>query len=114
MIKRKKYGGKRMTANLRQRRAEIDEIDQQLLHLLNRRARLAEEIGQLKRTHNLPVVDGNREALVLQRVRHQNQGPLDTRGVATIFRRIIRESRRLQGSPATRDFGVAGAEEPRA
>ena len=103
-----------MTANLRQWRAEIDVIDQQLLQLLNRRARLSEEIGQLKRAHNLPVVDGNREAQVLQRLRQQNQGPLDTRGVATIFRRIIRESRRLQGSPANRDPGIAGTEEPRA
>ncbi len=48
-----------MTETLRQRRAEIDEIDQQLLQLLNRRARLAEEIGQLKRAHNMPVADGN-------------------------------------------------------
>jgi len=103
-----------MTANLWQRRAEIDEIDQQLLQLLNRRARLAEEIGQLKRAHNLPVIDGNREARVLQRLRQQNQGPLDTRGVATIFRRIIRESRRLQGHPADRDFRSAGSEESRA
>lgn len=85
-----------MTATLRQRRAEIDEIDEKLLQLLNRRVRLAEEIGQLKRVHNLPVVDGNREAQVLQRLRHQNQGPLDMRGVSTIFRRIIRESRRIQ------------------
>ncbi len=85
-----------MTATLRQRRAEIDQIDEKLLELLNRRARVAEEIGQLKRVHKMPVVDGNREAQVLQRLRHQNQGPLDTRGVSTIFRRIIRESRRLQ------------------
>ena len=85
-----------MTATLRQRRNEIDEIDQQLLQLLNRRARLAEEIGQLKKVHNMPVLDGNREAQVLQRVRQQNQGPLDERGVLTIFRRIIRESRRIQ------------------
>ena len=103
-----------MTATLRKRRAEIDEIDVKLLELLNRRARLVEKIGQLKRVHKLPVIDGNREQQILQRLRQQNQGPLDTRGVATIFRRIIRESRRLQESPAARDVGVAGPEEPRA
>jgi chorismate mutase/prephenate dehydratase len=100
MIKRRKYGGKRMTATLRQRRAKIDEIDHQLLELLNQRARIAEEIGQLKREHKVPVLDGHREAEILQRLRQRNQGPLDTRGVATIFRRIIRESRRIQEDQA--------------
>ena len=87
-----------MTVSLRQRRAKIDEIDHQLLELLNQRARIVEEIGQLKREHRLPVLDGTREAQVLQRLRQQNQGPLDTRSVAIIFRSIIRESRRIQES----------------
>ena len=83
-----------------QSRAEIDEIDQRLLDLLNQRARIAENIGKLKRQHRMPVLDGNREAQVIHRLRSQNQGPLDTRGVAAIFRSIIRESRRIQESRA--------------
>jgi chorismate mutase-like protein len=87
-----------MTPKLWQRRAEIDEIDQRLLDLLNQRARIVEDIGKLKREHRLPVLDGTRESQVLRRLRSQNQGPLDTRGVAAIFRSIIRESRRIQES----------------
>ena len=83
-----------------QNRAEIDEIDQRLLDLLNQRARIAENIGKLKRQHRMPVLDGNREAQVIHRLRSQNQGPLDTRGLAAIFRSIIRESRRIQESRA--------------
>jgi len=83
-----------------QSRAEIDEIDQRLLDLLNRRARIAENIGKLKRQHRMPVHDGNREAQVIHRLRSQNQGPLDARGLAAIFRSIIRESRRIQESRA--------------
>ena len=89
-----------MTTTLRERRLEIDEIDHQLLELLNRRAKISGEIGQLKREHKVPVLDGQREAEILQRLRHRNQGPLDTRGVQTIFRRIIRESRRIQETGA--------------
>jgi chorismate mutase/prephenate dehydratase len=83
-----------------QRRAEIDQIDQRLLDLLNQRARLVEDIGRLKREHRMPVLDGNREAQVLRRLRSQNQGPLDTRSVAAIFRSIIRASRRIQENGA--------------
>jgi chorismate mutase-like protein len=89
-----------MTPKIWQRRAEIDEIDQRILELLNQRARLVEDIGKLKREHRMPVLDGTRESQVLRRLREQNQGPLDTRGVAAIFRSIIRESRRIQESGA--------------
>ena len=89
-----------MTPRLWQRRAEIDEIDQRLLDLLNQRARIVEDIGKLKREHRMPVLDGTREAQVIQRLRSQNQGPLDMRGVVAIFRSIIRESRRIQESGA--------------
>jgi chorismate mutase-like protein len=89
-----------MTPRIWQRRAEIDEIDQRLLDLLNQRARIVEDIGKLKREHRMPVLDGTREAEVLRRLRAQNQGPLDTRSVAAIFRSIIRESRRIQESRA--------------
>ena len=89
-----------MTPRIWQRRAEIDEIDQRLLDLLNQRARIVEDIGRLKREHKMSVVDGTREAQVLQRLRAQNQGPLDVRSVAAIFRSIIRESRRIQENRA--------------
>ncbi len=85
-----------MMATLRQRRAEIDEIDEKLLELLNERARIVEHIGKLKREHKVPVLDGSREEQVLRRLRVQNPGPLDTRGLAAIFRSIMRESRRIQ------------------
>jgi len=100
MIRKKLERRRPMTPRIWQRRAEIDEIDQRLLDLLNQRARIVEDIGKLKREHRMPVLDGTREAEVLRRLREQNRGPLDTRGVAAIFRSIIRESRRIQESGA--------------
>ena len=77
-------------------RKEIDEIDAELLRLLNMRARLALKVGALKHAANLPFCDPDRERSVLERLQEINCGPLDKRAVDKVFRRIIRESRRVQ------------------
>ena len=82
--------------NIEYWRAEIDEVDSELLRLLNRRARLAAKVGRLKRASGLPLVDPDREILVLRRLQKANTGPLDQRAIAKVFGRIIRESRRVE------------------
>ena len=77
-------------------RKEIDDIDSELLRLLNMRARLAVKVGALKQAADLPFCDPDRERTVLQRLQEMNCGPLDQRAVDKLFRRIIRESRRVQ------------------
>ena len=84
-------------------RKEIDEVDAELLRLLNVRARLALKVGALKKSARLPFCDPDRERYVLLRLQDMNSGPLDDRAVYKLFRRIIRESRRIQTkvAPAT-------------
>ena len=77
-------------------RKEIDDIDAELLRLLNMRARLALKVGAIKQAAHLPYCDPERERSVLQRLLDMNDGPLDERAVGKVFRRIIRESRRVQ------------------
>ncbi len=77
-------------------RREIDDIDSELLRLLNMRARLALKVGALKVAAELPFCDPDRERTVLQRLQEINCGPLDERAVGKVFRRIIRESRRVE------------------
>jgi chorismate mutase-like protein len=77
-------------------RTEIDEIDRELLRLLNRRARLAMKVGALKKAAQLPCCDPDREHVVLSSLRQANTGPLDSRAVTKLFRRIIGESRRVE------------------
>ena len=79
-------------------RAEIDEIDNELLRLLNVRARLAIRVGESKRSAGLSVLDGAREREVIERARRANAGPLDDRAVERLFRRIIQESRRAEAA----------------
>jgi chorismate mutase-like protein len=82
--------------NIEYWRTEIDEVDRELLQLLNRRARLAMKVGTLKRAAGLPFCDPEREQVVLQTLQQANTGPLDPRAIAKVFRRIIRESRRVE------------------
>jgi chorismate mutase len=77
-------------------RTQIDEIDGEILLLLNMRARLALKVGDLKVTAGLPLCDPERESNVLDALCQRNEGPLADRALARIFRRIIRESRRIE------------------
>jgi chorismate mutase len=80
---------------LQRRRREIDRLDDQLLLLLNQRARIACELGAIKIASGLAAYDGRRERQVLARMRAENQGPLGPGSVVNIFRRIILETRRI-------------------
>src|SRR6266850_2538254 len=77
-------------------RSEIDSLDNELLHLLNRRAQLALKVGESKKGSGLSVCDHTREREVTERMCSINTGPLDDRAIIELFRAIIHESRRIQ------------------
>jgi len=80
-------------AALRQR---IDLLDDVLLRIFNERARLALEIGHLKKGLDLPVFDPGREKRIFARMKQDNPGPLDDGAIVRLFERVIDESRRLE------------------
>lgn len=84
-------------------RRQIDEIDRELVHLLNRRARCALEIGHLKHRMNLSIASPEREEEVLARALQLNQGPLDEAAIRRLFGAILEESRRLQARAAEQE-----------
>jgi len=77
-------------------RVEIDSIDDELLRLLNRRAEIALQVGEVKRRDDTSLCDHHREREVLDRLCRQNSGPLDEQNVTSIFQRIIDESLHIQ------------------
>ncbi len=81
---------------IHQCRAEIDEIDAELLKLMNRRVELAMTVGELKRDGGLPLYDPRREEEIIRRAQHTNSGPLDEPAVIKLFRRIIHITRRIE------------------
>ncbi|NIR51927.1 chorismate mutase [candidate division KSB1 bacterium] len=77
-------------------RGKIDDVDQQILHLLNKRAQFSIEIGKIKKQRELPIHSPEREKAILMRMADQNAGPLSDEAVRRVFERVIDESRKLE------------------
>jgi chorismate mutase-like protein len=78
-------------------RDDIDRVDEVLVRLLNERARVACEIGRIKKEKGIEVYQPEREKQVLAHVRSVAcEGPLGPDAIARLFERIIDEARRLE------------------
>jgi chorismate mutase/prephenate dehydratase len=77
------------TEALGELRIQIDAIDQQLLSLLNQRALVAEQVGELKRKEGSPFFRPDRVAQVIEKIQTANPGPLLNQHVASIWREIM-------------------------
>ena len=55
-------------ADLAPIRTQIDAVDAQLLTLLNERAKLAQQVGEVKQKHDQPVYRPERESVVLEKI----------------------------------------------
>lgn len=78
-------------------RGDIDRVDEVLVRLLNERARVACEIGRLKKQLGIEVYQPEREKQVLAHVRGiAAEGPLGAEAIARLFERIIDEARSLE------------------
>ncbi|PYR41998.1 MAG: chorismate mutase [Acidobacteria bacterium] len=78
-------------------RDDIDRVDEVLVRLLNERARVACEIGRIKKDLGIEVYQPEREKQVLAHVRGiAAEGPLGPDAIARLFERIIDEARRLE------------------
>jgi chorismate mutase / prephenate dehydratase len=97
-----------MSADLSRIRVEIDAIDRELLQLLNRRAALANEVGEIKRAEGSPVFRPEREAQVINGLQDANPGPLKNSNVATIWREIMSACRALEAPQRVAYLGPAG------
>ena len=80
-------------------RTRIDELENMIIELLNKRAAYAVEIGKIKKQEGLPVFDASREQDILNRVaektRAQN-GPLSPESMQRIFQTIMTETRQVE------------------
>jgi chorismate mutase-like protein len=84
-------------ATLDDLRDDIDRVDEVLVRMLNERARIACEIGRLKKEMGVEVYQPEREKQVLAHVRSiAAEGPLGADAIARLFERIIDEARGLE------------------
>jgi chorismate mutase/prephenate dehydratase len=89
-------------------RARIDAVDRELLGLLNRRAALALEVGEVKKREGSAVFRPEREAQVIDGLKAANTGPLAADSVAPIWREIMSACRSLEAPLRIAFLGPAG------
>lgn len=89
-------------------RVQIDSIDQQLLSLLNQRARVAEQVGEIKRVEGSPFFRPDRVAQVIDKIQSANQGPLLNQHVAAIWREIMSACLALEAPQRVAVLGPEG------
>jgi chorismate mutase/prephenate dehydratase len=95
-------------APLQSLRAQIDALDRDLLALLNRRAALAIQVGEIKKSEGSAVFRPEREAQVIEGLKAANPGPLATESVAPIWREIMSACRSLETPLRVAYLGPAG------
>ena len=89
-------------------RTQIDAVDRELLTLLNRRAALALEVGEVKKKEGSVAFRPEREAQVIDGLKAQNPGPLESDSVAPIWREIMSACRALETPTRVAYLGPAG------
>jgi chorismate mutase len=85
-----------MQEKVRELRERVDEVDQELILALSERARIVQEIMDLKSEAGAPIYDPRREEEILRRVVERNPGPIYDSSMRDIFELILHRIRDLE------------------
>jgi chorismate mutase / prephenate dehydratase len=94
--------------NLAGLRVQIDSLDQRLLDLLNQRARVAEQVGEVKKREGTPFFRPDRVAQVIEKMQKSNGGPLKDLHVAAIWREVTSACLALESPQRVAVLGPEG------
>ena len=84
------------TKNINSLRKKIDELDDQMIDLVVQRLAIAKEIGDIKETNGIEVIDPYRESQIINRFAEKLAGTLEKKDITAIFEPIYSISKRLQ------------------
>ena len=104
-------GGAATREKLAPLRGRIDALDAQIVELLNRRAQIVVEVGEVKRAggEDVPIYAPDREQAVLEKVRRLNHGPLPDRCLEAVWRELMSGSFALERPLRIGYLGPAGS-----
>ncbi len=97
-----------MNLTLAELRVQIDALDNELLVLLNRRAQVAEQVGEVKKREGSPFFRPDRVAKVIEQIQHANKGPLKNEHVAAVWREIMSACLALESPMRVAYLGPTG------
>jgi chorismate mutase len=84
---------------IKQLRKRIDEVDEQILQSLSKRAEICRSIGLVKETHGIPIQDFPRETDVYAHIREKAaELGLDPAHVEAVYRQIVNMCSAVQDS----------------
>ncbi len=82
--------------NLEELRRKIDELDEQIIDLLNKRAEVVIEVGKIKHVSKAPIYSPDRERFIFEKVVKVNRGPLPDAALKAIWRELMSASFALE------------------
>ena len=97
-----------MSFTLSDLRTQIDGIDQQLLTLMNKRALLAQAVGEVKKHEGTSFFRPDRVAQVVEKIQQASLGPLQSKHLAFIWREIMSACLALESPVRVAYLGPSG------
>lgn len=91
---------------IRELRDEIDKINLQLLDLLNKRAEIASQVGQIQSQLGSQIYDPQRESEMLTSLQMANEGPFSNDTVKALFKEIFKATLAMEEKEARSNFLV--------
>ncbi|KXU15856.1 Chorismate mutase I [Streptococcus mitis] len=82
-------------------RHEIDQVDDQIVHLLEKRMHLVEGVVAVKKVSGKQILDTKREELIFERVRNKVEDKRYQEPIVAIFSDILKRSRAYQDKHIT-------------
>lgn len=82
--------------NLELIRKQIDQVDQELVSLLEKRMALVEQVVAFKKTSGKPVFDSKREEAIFEKVRSLIKNDQYQESIVSTFSDILKRSRAYQ------------------
>lgn len=82
--------------DLNNARTEINNIDEEIVHLLEKRFNIVIKIGQYKKENNIPVYDEEREKAVIKNCISYLINKGYSKGIEDIYRQIMNSSKELE------------------
>jgi chorismate mutase len=85
-------------------RQEIDQLDQELVALLEKRMQLVNQVAAYKKATGKPILDTSREEAVLQKVASRVENKAFEETVVNTFADIMKNSRDYQAKQLNNDL----------
>lgn len=82
--------------DLESARIEINKIDKEIVHLLEKRLNVVMEIGKYKEENNIPVYDEEREKAVIKKCLNYLDNKQFSNSVEEIYKQIMDSSKLLE------------------